>query len=97
MHDPTHEYDDNCEGCQPAMMDIKTGKPMEQDHPVMVALMKAWREKTTLTERRATSRVWMGQSQNPIDFEIMHRVGGIIQKAIDEVEGNANEVHGSDE
>lgn len=84
MHDPTHEYDDDCEGCQPALMDTKTGKNMEKDHPVMVALMKAWKERTTLTERRATSRVWMGQSQNPIDFEIMHRVAGIIQQVIDE-------------
>jgi len=96
MHDPTHEYDDDCEGCQPSLMDLKTGKPMDKDHPIMVAVLKAWKEKTTLTERRATSRVWMGQSNNPNDLEIMQRVGGMIQQVIKEIE-NANEVHGSDE
>lgn len=86
MHDPTHEYDDNCEGCQPALMDMKTGKAMAKDHPVMIAVRKAWMEKTTLAERRATSKVWMGQSTNPKDIEIMERVGKIIQAAIAEVD-----------
>ena len=96
MHDPTHEYDDDCEGCQPGMMDVKTGKQMEKNHPMMVAVLKAWKEKTTLAERRATSRVWMGQSTNPIDIEIMQRVGGMMQEAIKGVD-DADEVHGSDE
>lgn len=88
--DQLHEYDDNCEHCQPAIMDRKTGKVMDKNHPIMIAVTKAWKEKTTLTERRATSRVWMGQTQNPNDFEIMHRVAGIIQQAFDEAE-NENE------
>lgn len=86
MHDPSHEYDDECEGCQPSLLDVSTGKPMKKDNPIMVALLKAWKEKTTLTERRATSRVWMGQSNNSLDIEIMQRVGGILQEAMNESE-----------
>ena len=82
MHDPSHEYDDDCEGCQPSLMDIRTNQPMDENNPIMVAVLKAWKEKTTLAERRATSRVWMGQSTNSKDIEIMERVGMIIQQAI---------------
>lgn len=83
MHDPTHEYDDNCKDCQPVIMDINTGEPLAEDSPIMIALMKAWKERTTLTERRATTKVWMGQSTNSIDFEIMQRVSRILQAAVE--------------
>ena len=91
MHDPTHEYDDECEGCQPSMMDATTGQIMSKDHPVMIAVLKAWKGKTTLIERRATSRVWMNNSRNPQDIEIMQRVAGIMQEAVQEVEGKIEE------
>ena len=86
MHQNDHEYDDDCPGCQPALMDAKTGKVMESDHPVMVSVLKAWKEKITFLERQATSRVWMGMSHNPRDMEIMQRVGEIISQAIQNAE-----------
>jgi len=86
MHDLSHEYDDECECCQPGLIDLKTGKQMEKDHPVMIAVLKAWKERTTFAERRATSRVWMGQSTNPTEIRIMEKVGGMIQEVIKEIE-----------
>lgn len=88
MHDPLHEYDDDCEGCQPMLVDPRTNKTLDKDNPIMIAVLKAWKEKTTLIERRATSRVWMGQSNNPKDVAIMRRVGAILQEAIKEVEND---------
>lgn len=85
MDHTLHEYDDNCEGCQPTIVDVKTGKVMDKNKPAMVAILAAWKNKTTLTERRATNRVWTGQSKNPIDIEIMERVGKILQQAFEEV------------
>jgi hypothetical protein len=86
MNHTLHEYDDNCEDCQPSIVNTKTGKAMEKTEPIMVAILDAWKNKTTLIERRATSRVWTGQSTNPIDMEIMQRVGKILQQAAQEVE-----------
>lgn len=87
-HDPTHEYDDDCEDCQPVLLDVETGEKMEKNHPVMVAVLKVWKEQVTLIEKRATHRVWMGQSTNPIDIKIMEKVSGIMAEAIKEVEDN---------
>lgn len=81
MHD--HEYDDDCEGCQPGLMDQKTGKVMDRNDPIMVVVLKAWKEELTLTERRAAHRVWMGQSQNEIDISLMKKAGEVIQAAIE--------------
>ena len=87
MHDPTHEYDDDCEGCQPAMLDVQTGEQMKKDHPAMVAVLKAWKEKLTLDERKLIHRAWMGQMPiDPKDQEILERVSKILQEAISDVE-----------
>lgn len=93
QHLQDHEYSDDCEGCQPALLDVKTGKPMPADSPVMVAVLKAWKEKTTYAERRTTTRVWIGQSKDPADIAIMQRVGGIIQEAMKD----ADQISGSNE
>lgn len=53
MHDPTHEYDENCPGCQPALYDMKNKQPMPEDDPAMVVVLKAFKEKCTLTQKRA--------------------------------------------
>lgn len=94
MHN--HEYSDDCEGCQPALMDAKTGKPMSKNDPVMVLVQKAWKEKTTFEQRRTTTRVWMGQSVDPKDIAVMQEVSEIMQAAMKEHE-NANKIPGSDQ
>lgn len=92
-HLQDHEYSDDCPGCQPALMDIETGEPMAVEHPVMQAVLKAWKEKTTYAQRRTTTRVWLGQSTDPADIAVMQYVGGIIQEAMKDAE----QVLGSDE
>jgi hypothetical protein len=81
MHDATHEYDENCEGCQPALFDIEAGKPMSNDHPYMVAIRQAFSQEP-LTDRRAWHRVVMQNSQNSHDLAIANAVATRMQNAM---------------
>jgi hypothetical protein len=81
-HDANHEYDENCKGCQPAMMDVKTGKVLPDDSPEMVAILKFFKEKLTLVEKRAWHRVCVQCSQNKDDLLIAQRIGFDIQQLL---------------
>ena len=92
MHDSTHEYDENCPGCQPALYDMKNKRPMPEDDPAMVIVLKAFKEKCNLTQRRAWHRIAMGQSNNEKDQQIFMDVANIIEEALTEFEnGNKSE------
>jgi hypothetical protein len=80
-----HEYSDDCPDCQPAMLDLQTGRPLAADDPIMVAINKAWKEQTTLDERKAYSRVLFHQSKDPEDRRIYSKVVGIMTQAAQEV------------
>ncbi len=34
------QYDDNCEGCKPVIIDPETGEPLSASHPVMEVVQK---------------------------------------------------------
>jgi hypothetical protein len=76
------EFDDNCPGCRPAIIDVKTKKILPDDDPVMVAMMKIWGE-TSIYERRAYHRVMCLNSRDAIDLFI---VNGVVSKLKGETE-----------
>lgn len=83
QHDNSHEYDDDCEDCQPVILDVKTGKPLPLNDPMMIAIRKAFKEKTTLIERRAWGRVVLQNSRNENDVKIVERISTIFQEEME--------------
>jgi len=63
----SHEvYNDNCRGCKPAFMDLKTGRVLPDDHPTMIKVMAIW-ETTSRAQREAYHRVMCLNSRDPVD------------------------------
>lgn len=50
------EYDENCEGCRPGLIDARTGLRLPDDSPEMIAILSVWAQ-TTLIQRQAWHRV----------------------------------------
>jgi hypothetical protein len=70
------EFDDNCPGCRPAIVDIKTKEVLPDDHPIMRSMLEVW-AKTSIGERRAYHRVMCLNSRDAID---LYLVDGVIEK-----------------
>lgn len=79
-----HEYDENCDGCQPCMADPITQKPLPHDHPYQVAIRKAFKERCTEAQKRGWHRLTMGQSTNPRDKELFDEACQIMLAALHE-------------
>ena len=60
-----HEFCDSCPGCRPAMLDMKTGQPLPDDDPIMVAVNRAWDTQTSFAQRRAYIEVTLKNSRDP--------------------------------
>jgi hypothetical protein len=67
------EYDDNCPGCRPAIVDLKTKEVLSDDHPLMVKMLGIWAN-TSLRERRAYHRVMCLNSRDTTDLFLVHKV-----------------------
>lgn len=74
LHDLTHEYSDDCKGCQPCLQDQVTGEVIPDDDPKVVAMRKAFYEGCTLEERRAYHRAVFQSSTNPHDRAAAEKV-----------------------
>jgi hypothetical protein len=61
------EFDDNCPGCRPAILDLETGKALPEEHPLMVKMAGVWAT-TSLAERRAWHRVTCLNSRDNLDL-----------------------------
>jgi hypothetical protein len=70
------KFDDECPGCRPAILDVKTGKVLPDEDPLMQKMLGIW-QKTTLGEREAYHRVMCLNSRNRTDLFI---VNGIIDR-----------------
>ena len=77
-----HQYDENCEGCQPAMCDAITQKPLPDNHPNVIAIRTAFKEKCSDTQRRGWHKVVMGQSDNIIDKGLFEQACEIMLDAL---------------
>ena len=80
---PIYEFDDNCPGCRPAILDVKTGKVLPDDDPIMAKMLGVWAT-TTLTQRRTYHCVMCLNSRDPIDLLI-------VQSIIDRFQASAEE------
>lgn len=64
------KHEDDCPGCRPAMMNLKTHEVLPDDSPEMVAILGVW-SKTTLEQRQAWHRITCQGSKNPADHELV--------------------------
>lgn len=76
-----HEFCDDCPGCKPAILDIKTNKPLPSDDPLMKAVMFMWKNGTTYQERKAYIEVTLHNSRLPSDL----RLAGMVFEKIKEI------------
>jgi hypothetical protein len=81
------EYRDDCEGCQPALMDPTTGIKFAEDSPEIVAI-RGWWKTVTLDDKKAFHRVCCFNSRDPGDLSIMERLGEGMSSAIQTKTGN---------
>ena len=79
-----HEFCDTCPGCRPAMLDVKSGKPLPSDHPAMVVVNRVWSNDTTYAQRRAFIEVTLKNSRRPEDVKLFQEVATKIQTALEE-------------
>lgn len=70
------KFDDNCPGCRPAILDVKTREVLPDDHPLMAKMLGVWAT-TTLGERQAYHRVMCLNSEEPSD---LFRVRSIMDR-----------------
>lgn len=75
------QFDEKCEGCRPALLDLKTNKPLPPDSPVMVIVNRVW-DRTTPSEREAYHRVCCQNSRDPRDVTLATDVAKRIERAL---------------
>ena len=81
---PEHEFCDDCPGCRPALLDVKTGKVMAPDDPVMTKINDVWDNETTYAQRRAFIEVTLHNSRNPVDMKRFEEVVRMSQNVMKE-------------
>lgn len=72
------QFSDDCPGCRPAVIDVKTGKQMSDDTPIMQAVNAVW-AKTTREQREAFHNVCCKNSREPRDLELAGQIFQAIQ------------------
>lgn len=74
------KYEPGDPGNRPVALDTKTGKPYPQDHPVMVAINRAY-DAATEREREAFFNVCCLNSRAPADLASCQRLLQAIEAA----------------
>lgn len=74
------EFEGDCPGCEPVMMNPKTGEVFPKNHPNMVAMMKVW-QATSLAEKQAFHRVCCLDSRAKKDLLVMNKIAVEFKKA----------------
>lgn len=77
----TDKYNDDCPGCRPALVNVKTGQKMPDDSPEMVAVLRVW-DKTTRIEREAFHRFTCLNSRAIEDLDIIQALSKRFEKAM---------------
>lgn len=78
------KFDDECPGCKPALLDLKTGQVKPDDSPEMVAVFSVW-QTTTLEERQAWHRVCCGNSVDQKDRSVADALAMRVQTALEAI------------
>lgn len=63
-------YDDDCPLCRPVAVNMETGRPLPDGHPMMQALGRAWAKAGPL-QRQAFHRVTCLNSRAPLDLALV--------------------------
>jgi len=75
-------FDDSDPGNLPAIIDPTTGVGLPRDHPMVLAAARAYRNLTSLDERRAWFQVTCLNSREPAAVRKFQHVAQLIEKAI---------------
>ncbi len=75
------EYDDNCEGCQPAIVDPRTGQKLPESDPVMMVIRAFWKT-VPMDLKRACHRVWCHNSRADADLKAIAQVSKGMETAM---------------
>jgi hypothetical protein len=65
-----HQFDPECEGCQPVILDPETGTRLPPDHPFSMTALKVWKA-LPRWQQEALNRVWVHDSQLQEDLAVM--------------------------
>lgn len=75
-------FDDQCPGCRPIMLDVKTKKPLAADSVEMTIVNRVWSE-TSIEERRAWHRFTCQNSRAVEDLLHCKAFSDRLQAALD--------------
>lgn len=67
------KFDDNCPGCRPAFLDLKTGEVLPESHPVMQRILAIWAQ-SSYEEREAFHHVMCLNSRDPRDLQLVKQL-----------------------
>ena len=79
------KFDDDCPGCRPALIDVRTGKVFHSSHPAVQAVNRVW-ARTTKEEREAFHQVTCLNNHTPAVLGVVMRLTKEIQNAISAAE-----------
>jgi len=74
-------FDDECPGCRPAMVDVKTGRLLADDSVEMKTVRRIW-SGTTLKERQAWHRFTCQNSRSIVDIQIVKAFSDRLEAAL---------------
>ena len=74
-------FDDECAGCRPVMIDVKTGRLFADDSVEMGIVNRLWSE-TTLVDRLAWHRFTCQNSRSLVDIQRVKTFSDRLEKAL---------------
>jgi hypothetical protein len=77
------EFDENCEGCRPAIIDLTTRTVQPQDSPMM-KIANACFDRLTRDEKAAWHRVTCKNSRDPADLAVAMKYSQMLNAALSE-------------
>ncbi len=75
-----HEYREECPDCRLVVCNT-SGRKLGADHPHQIKAGIVW-DASPLEERQACNRVWVHNSRDARDLELMSRLAARVEKAI---------------
>ncbi len=82
-----HEFDANCRGCGPAIINQKTGEVLPDDDPLMKALLNWWKT-IDLKTRESYHRFCCLNSKDQEAMEAMMKVHNKVLEVVKEIENH---------
>ena len=74
-------FEDDCPGCRPVLLDLKSGRALSEDSPQMQVVLGVWAE-TTIEERKAFHRFTCQNSRTPEDLKVISDLSASMSAAM---------------